>query len=56
MVEEENNLREEDDGDRVEELGAAAVLEPLKTRNFMDVSCTAKTSMKFIHVSVRSLG
>ena len=52
-VEEENNLRVEDEDDRVEELEAEAVLEPVKTRNFMDISCTAKTSMRY-ELSVRS--
>ena len=36
-VEEENNLRAEDEDGRVEELGAAALLEPLKIRNLMDI-------------------
>ena len=52
-VEEENNLKVEDEDDRVEELEAEAVLEPVKTRNFMDISCTAKTSMRY-ELSVRS--
>ena len=37
----------------MEEVGAAALLEPLKTRNLMDISCTAKTSMRY-ELSVRS--
>ena len=50
---EENNVSELVDGGGVEELGAEAVLLPTQTRNYMDISSTAQTSLRY-EMSVRS--